>query len=69
MPRIFKLEIELGNDAMKTAFHVSTALVQVANKLRKLRSTAPGTEAKIMDDNGNSVGRWEFAQDDPGDDA
>ena len=69
MPRRFKLDIELGNDAMKTAFAVSTALVQVANKLRKLRSTTPGTSAKIMDENGNSVGSWEFYKDDPGDDA
>lgn len=58
----FKLEIELGNEAMQDQHDVAKALANVAERLRKLVSTkfGPyGLEGKIQDQNGNTVGRWE----------
>lgn len=56
----FKLEIELGNDAMCTSRDVANALLEVARKLGSaethLRLEA---SARIKDDNGNKVGEWE----------
>ena len=68
MPMIFKLDIELGNDVMKSSAHVANALLEISRKVRG-RKLADGEGAKILDNNGNSVGRWRFVLDDPGDDA
>jgi len=67
----FKLEIELGNDAMQDQHDVAQALNDVEERLRKLVSGHFGPyglalmdtllEGKIMDRNGNAVGRWEVA--------
>jgi len=54
-PLFFKLYIELGNDTMKTARQVGDALSDVVFKLGKRR-----TEGKILDVNGNSVGKFGF---------
>ncbi len=54
----FELEIELGNDAMKTRFDVAKALSEVA---RRLRTTGRNYQA-IMDRNGNKVGKWTFKE-------
>ena len=49
----FTLHIELGNDAMQTATDVAGALRIVETQL------CAGKEfGKILDVNGNSVGRW-----------
>lgn len=58
----FKLEIELENDTMQDQHDVAKALRSVADRLGKLTSTrfGPyGLSGGIMDDNGNTVGRWE----------
>jgi hypothetical protein len=56
----FILEIETGNDAMRTSRDISNALNEVALKIRNdsmhyLKLISP---KKIMDSNGNSVGSW-----------
>lgn len=51
----FKLEIELGNDAMQDQHDVAKVLRDVANHL----GGPYGLSGKIKDDNGNTVGRWE----------
>lgn len=52
------LEIELGNDSMKTGSDLASALVKVADRLAGSRlHNNPGQ--KILDENGNSVGHWE----------
>ena len=53
----FKLEIELGNDAMRTRADVIRALRRLATAIEM---TSKVDEAKILDINGNSVGRWSF---------
>lgn len=61
----FKLEIELGNEAMQDQHDVAKSLRGVADKLSQLQSTrfGPyGLSGKILDENGNSVGRWEVAE-------
>lgn len=56
----FELEIELGNDAMKTPRNVGRALKEVAAKLTREgfgQKCANGTCAEsIRDINGNTVG-------------
>jgi len=53
----FILEIEMGNDAMLTHTDVSSALRFVQAKLSEGRN-----EGRVMDINGNSVGKWEFTE-------
>lgn len=59
----FTLEIELGNEAMKSDADIARALRQVANRLRenKYVATVKGygdVTRGIMDRNGNTVGFW-----------
>lgn len=55
MAQTFKLTINMGNDAMREAEHVAGALN------RTVDAVACGfTNGAIIDDNGNTVGRWEF---------
>jgi hypothetical protein len=58
----FKLEIELGNDAMRSRVHVADALQHVARGLhvayRTEKEFRNETGRKIFDINGNSVGTW-----------
>jgi hypothetical protein len=49
----FTLEIELGNDAMQNAGDISDALRCIAEDLDNL-----GTNGRIRDLNGNTVGKW-----------
>lgn len=62
----FKLEIELGNDAMKTARHLNAAIRKVASSvLAHEDDDEEGFKDKvigsvILDENGNKVGRWEI---------
>ena len=52
----FKLEIQLGNDAMKTRRHIREALQSVRAQL-----VTRGPPAGIIRDvNGSSVGAWTF---------
>lgn len=52
MPKV-KIEIELGNDAMRRPCHVKNALTKLAEKI----GTSHLYDHTIMDLNGNSVGR------------
>jgi hypothetical protein len=52
----FTLTIELGNDAMRKRRHVASALRDVANAIGQ----GQADEGRIRDENGNTVGRWEF---------
>jgi len=55
MHKKFTLEIDLGDDAMKTGADVASALENVA------RRVCQGADVgKIRDANGNTVGRFEF---------
>jgi len=63
----FTIEIELGNDAMQSYQDVRDALKQVICKVGSAvysRSGTPseGDGSKIMDENGNSVGKWEVSR-------
>ncbi len=56
----FTLEIELGNDAMRSGAHLETALHQIGTRVR---AALPGVitredEGRIRDVNGNTVGSW-----------
>jgi len=52
------LEIELGDDAMRTEFDVGDVLIHVAQKVLDA-GVAVGAGSKIIDRNGNTVGKWE----------
>ena len=52
---MFELTIELGNEAMQNTSDVATALERVAMRLRH-----GDTDGRIMDFNGNKVGRFTF---------
>jgi hypothetical protein len=49
----FKLEIEMGNDAMQDADDLAGKIEYVAVRVR-----AGYTTGKVFDANGNSVGHW-----------
>jgi len=56
----FILEIETGNDSMRTSRDISNALMEVAQKIRgdSLHYLEMMSPKKIMDSNGNGVGSW-----------
>lgn len=57
----FVVEIELGNDAMKTGNDVADAITRIASTIRHLEGPDldPGARrGSIMDPNGNKVGVW-----------
>ena len=56
---MFKVTIMLGNAAMSSPADVAKALRNLAGKVAKLSAHLPDS-GKIMDENGNSVGRWSY---------
>lgn len=58
---MFKLTINLGNEAMMTAEDVSRALVKVACQITL---TGHGS-GSIIDDNGDKVGFWTLSISEP----
>lgn len=61
----FKVEIELGNDAMQTTEDVAGALKDVVRELTDAVAyvSRNGEEhGTIRDGNGNLVGQWYFAK-------
>jgi hypothetical protein len=54
----FILELTLGNDAMRTNHHVAQALAEVAARIKNKAGIPRELQAKIFDQNGNSVGSW-----------
>ena len=57
----FTLEIELGNDAMRTGAHLEKTLAEVGTRVR---AALPGVitredNGRIRDVNGNTVGKWQ----------
>lgn len=58
----FKLEIELGNEAMLTSHDIAEALRDVMRKLRKDSedSLEEAFKGRIKDLNGNTVGGWQI---------
>ena len=67
MNGIFKLSIELGNEAMMNPGAVARTLENVAGILRRTLSPLPGRveDGAIVDGNGNRVGSWTLAADGP----
>jgi len=59
----FKLEIELGNDAMQRTWDVADA-VKSAMARRTIGSLDVGDKGRIVDVNGNKVGSWLVEGDD-----
>ena len=58
----FKLEIELGNAAMRNRGHLANALRDVAKAVLDMHKWfhMAGTEHAVMDLNGNKVGHWKL---------
>lgn len=66
----FKLDIEIGNDAMRTVDDVNNALLRVAHEVWDLRGYSPEADEErmstgvldgfIRDENGNTVGQYGF---------
>lgn len=62
-PPLFKLNIQLGNDAMQSCADVARALRTAADRVESSANAAPArVGAVIRDDNGNTVGAWAFEQ-------
>jgi len=57
--RVFRVALEMGNDAMRLRAHVAKALEGLATELRNDRTRKEG---KLRDENGNTVGIWEMAE-------
>ncbi len=58
----FTLTIDLGNEEMQTPMNVAEALRKLATKLeRDYNALDCDLGGKIMDLNGNSVGKWEVS--------
>ena len=53
---VFRIEIELGNETMRTDEDIRRALKQVA----ALLPAFAGEERRVLDYNGNAVGKWGF---------
>jgi len=53
----FTLDIDLGNDAMRSPEDIAHALETVAHRLR---NESDGDTAPIRDTNGNTVGEWAY---------
>jgi len=53
----FTLKITLGNEAMQTGSDIARALRDIADDIAD-QDQMSGTGGNIMDDNGNSVGKW-----------
>lgn len=68
MSTTFKLEIEMGNDAMLTKTHLRRKLAEVVEELRwsidvnSDNSLVP-TSHRIKDANGNTCGQWTIITD------
>jgi len=61
---MFELKIELGNDAMQTPRDVAFVLKKLASKLDNMGDDFALVDGgKIMDANGNSVGKWDVEVD------
>jgi hypothetical protein len=63
----FKLEIKLGNDAMKSARHLSAKLSAISEYILSLEEDDRDDDfagrvisSIIRDENGNKVGTWEI---------
>jgi hypothetical protein len=54
--RLFKVTIELGNDAMDNGYHVAGALLEIAKQVGIGHQKA----GSVHDDNGNTVGSFEY---------
>lgn len=61
-PDEFTLEIEMGNDAMRSPGDVARALREAADEIENLvnHRNVYGESGTFRDDNGNTIGRWEF---------
>lgn len=58
----FKLNIEMGNSNMMTRHHVARTLKAIARDIDT--AFVLRDEMKIRDINGNTVGSWEFTEED-----
>lgn len=58
----FRLEIDLGNDAMAKAEDVAHALQGVADVIDWAVAFGPGVNGAVKDANGNVVGHWVFGE-------
>lgn len=58
----FSLTIELGNNAMQTGSDIADALRGVVSGIGCHDELTGCESARILDANGNSVGRWEATE-------
>jgi hypothetical protein len=59
----FRVEIEMGNEAMSTVGDVAFALEKTARKIRAYADPVQsGERGRVLDENGNAVGEWRFGR-------
>jgi len=61
----FTLEIELGNEEMRTDVDIRDALHKTAYKARMSSVPEAGDDGAVYDYNGKTVGKWEVTNADP----
>ena len=54
----FSVEIDLGNDAMRSELDLADALARIAKQIKFYSACHIATDGKVKDVNGNTVGRW-----------
>jgi len=59
----FRLDIDLGNDAMQTSSDIRNTLATVQMEVGIIFDGSPVRKMKIRDTNGNTVGFWEIVED------
>lgn len=65
----FVFKITTGNEAMQTGGDLAYVLRKLAKKFEDAGNLydSTGQSGKLMDLNGNCVGKWEIIEEDPGD--
>ncbi len=56
--KVFKIEIDLGNEEMQSGEDIAAALEKVASQVRAHKRPEPFHSLRIHDRNGNTVGGW-----------
>ncbi len=55
----FKIELDMGNDAMQSAEDVAGALIRIAAMVKR-DGLLRNSEQSVRDDNGNCVGTFKY---------
>lgn len=55
---IFRMEVEIGNDAMSEPTDLTKIIFKVSREVLQLETLEEETGGTLLDLNGNTVGKW-----------